>query len=332
MITQHCGYGATLILDELKFQNQMHSQGTVRLPDAMLPESQRLIGLLQSNDAKIEFIAPGQEHKSSSNTFVTVAGEVKLDMQECLTDWIVRTDDGVHQIENIGKETAIVISARSQVDVQELAGPIFRIMAKPDPAQFKDKVLITQLSMKDILSIFNSVDTTNAVDAKVTTQDRNSYEGEVKKDFRNTQHVTITRMDLVDKLINITANLIDSKYGVVTEFWEKPSILYYPEGGFFKAHHDTYHKPDGTRLNNRDYSGVIYLNDDYDGGILRFPELGIEAPKQAGTLVVFPSGTDFLHEVTPVTRGKRFQIVTWYTVFGTDRMKNDDVPKVMRKF
>jgi PKHD-type hydroxylase len=65
----------------------------------------------------------------------------------------------------------------------------------------------------------------------------------------------------------------------------------------------------------RKLSFVLQLSDpkDYEGGELQIhlsdnPEI---MKKEQGTLIAFPSST--LHEVTPVTKGKRYSIVGWIT-------------------
>ncbi len=72
-------------------------------------------------------------------------------------------------------------------------------------------------------------------------------------------------------------------------------------GGYFHAHRDTTTK--GTA--HRRFAVTINLNDDYEGGDLRFPEFGdrtYRAPK--GGAVVF--SCSLLHEATPMRRGRRY--------------------------
>jgi PKHD-type hydroxylase len=65
----------------------------------------------------------------------------------------------------------------------------------------------------------------------------------------------------------------------------------------------------------RKLSFVIQLSDpkDYKGGELQIhlsdtPEV---MKKEQGTLIAFPSY--ILHEVTPITKGKRYSLVGWIT-------------------
>jgi PKHD-type hydroxylase len=86
--------------------------------------------------------------------------------------------------------------------------------------------------------------------------------------------------------------------------------------GHYDWHHDTYWT--GSKLIRRKLSMVVQLSDpaDYDGGRLEFCPRDCNCPPEPdallprGTVIVFPS---FLrHRVTPVTRGTRYSLVSWY--------------------
>jgi predicted 2-oxoglutarate/Fe(II)-dependent dioxygenase YbiX/peroxiredoxin len=73
-------------------------------------------------------------------------------------------------------------------------------------------------------------------------------------------------------------------------------------GGFFRAHRDN--TTAGSA--HRRFACTINLNtEEYDGGELRFPEFGFRTYKPpTGSAIVF--SCSLLHEVRPVTRGRRF--------------------------
>jgi hypothetical protein len=54
------------------------------------------------------------------------------------------------------------------------------------------------------------------------------------------------------------------------------------------------------------FSLVAYLNDDYEGGEISFPGHNIEVKPKAGSLIMFPSQTPFIHEVKPIISGDRY--------------------------
>ncbi|XP_009864057.1 PREDICTED: prolyl 3-hydroxylase 3, partial [Apaloderma vittatum] len=68
----------------------------------------------------------------------------------------------------------------------------------------------------------------------------------------------------------------------------------------------------------RDYSGILYLNDDFQGGGLFFTEMNTvtvtaEVHPKCGRLVAFSSGKENPHGVWAVRRGRRCAIALWYT-------------------
>src|SRR5215207_8119623 len=86
-------------------------------------------------------------------------------------------------------------------------------------------------------------------------------------------------------------------------------------GSLRRAGEDTLPTPDGRWVPNhtpwRAYTAMLYLNTsgvDYEGGPLRFPELGPEIVPRAGLLVGFPCGQQYQHEVTAVRQGSRYAI------------------------
>ncbi|XP_053146766.1 prolyl 3-hydroxylase 3 [Hemicordylus capensis] len=69
----------------------------------------------------------------------------------------------------------------------------------------------------------------------------------------------------------------------------------------------------------RDYSAILYLNDDFQGGNLFFTEtdavtVTAQVRPKCGRLVAFSSGGENPHGVWAVTRGRRCAIALWYTL------------------
>lgn len=76
--------------------------------------------------------------------------------------------------------------------------------------------------------------------------------------------------------------------------------------GFFNAHRDNLSAPTAHRR----FALTLNLNDDYEGGTLRFPEFGPETYRpDAGAALLF--SCSHLHEVLPVTRGRRFVLLSF---------------------
>ena len=77
-------------------------------------------------------------------------------------------------------------------------------------------------------------------------------------------------------------------------------------GGFFRPHRDNL----SSATAHRRFAMTVHLNDDYEGGFLRFPEYGAHRYRlTAGGALVFSCA--HLHEVTDVTKGRRFVLLSF---------------------
>lgn len=55
-----------------------------------------------------------------------------------------------------------------------------------------------------------------------------------------------------------------------------------------------------------DIAGLFYINEDYEGGELYFPEQGIQFKPKAGAAYFFPGDKNYIHGVTEITSGTRY--------------------------
>jgi predicted 2-oxoglutarate/Fe(II)-dependent dioxygenase YbiX len=77
-------------------------------------------------------------------------------------------------------------------------------------------------------------------------------------------------------------------------------------GGFFKAHRDNL----SPTTAHRSFALTLNLNEDYQGGQLRFPEYGPQLYRpDAGAALIF--SCSHLHEVMNVTAGRRFVLLSF---------------------
>lgn len=104
-------------------------------------------------------------------------------------------------------------------------------------------------------------------------------------------------------------------YGRRLRSLESPHILRYSVGSYYRPHADS----DELNLDtgrwekklDRDISLLLYLDDDYSGGEIVFPNFAFRVRPRAGTLLMFPSDCRYLHGVLPVDAGIRHTIVSW---------------------
>ena len=64
----------------------------------------------------------------------------------------------------------------------------------------------------------------------------------------------------------------------------------------------------------RDFGCVLYLNDDYEGGEIYFPNQNIEIKPKPNTLVFFPGTLEYLHGVKEITGGVRYTLTSFWTL------------------
>jgi predicted 2-oxoglutarate/Fe(II)-dependent dioxygenase YbiX len=118
---------------------------------------------------------------------------------------------------------------------------------------------------------------------------------------------TITDMELCRSLVGRINDCVRPAINLAYNFdatrMERYIVACYDAsvGGHFRPHRDNTTK--GTA--HRRFAVTINLNDEFDGGELRFPEFGSRTYRAPpGGAIVF--GCGLLHEATPVTRGRRY--------------------------
>lgn len=84
-------------------------------------------------------------------------------------------------------------------------------------------------------------------------------------------------------------------------------LLQYEAGGFYKQHVDQ-----TPEYPHRTVSAAILLNDDFEGGQFSFFDRTYIPPLTKHQCIVFPSNFMFPHEITPITKGTRYSVVTWF--------------------
>jgi predicted 2-oxoglutarate/Fe(II)-dependent dioxygenase YbiX len=96
------------------------------------------------------------------------------------------------------------------------------------------------------------------------------------------------------------------KYGIKEQLHhEHYNLLKYRPGEEYKAHYD------GGSDIGRCVSAICYLNDDYEGGELEFPNFNVKIKPEKGMLLLFPSNYAYTHVAHPVTSGTKYALVTW---------------------
>ncbi len=154
----------------------------------------------------------------------------------------------------------------------------------------------------------------------VTWQKAATFDGGVMQDHRSNLNLNVTESGLVynnpvmqnihnqfNMLLLATTYVYADKAGLPqdTLYHETYNLLKYRENEEYKVHYD------GGTGQPRTISCICYLNDDYEGGELEFPNFDIKIKPQAGMLILFPSSYPYKHVAHPVISGTKYNLVTW---------------------
>lgn len=131
----------------------------------------------------------------------------------------------------------------------------------------------------------------------------------------------IVEADLVLQLVRERVAAITT---LPTVAFEPPQIFHYALGEEIKAHYDRLRIGDQGYGEGGAYSGdrmatfLLYLNDDYDGGELVFPKVGVTHKGRTGDGIYFAhvdaAGEHerlSLHAALPITRNEKFILSQW---------------------
>lgn len=111
----------------------------------------------------------------------------------------------------------------------------------------------------------------------------------------------------VDKFFNVDANPTS------------PAMVRWLPGQFQMPHADKelHEGPDAGKPNDfphYDIAGLFYINDDYEGGELYFPNQGIRFKPKAGAAYFFPGDMNYVHGVSEVKSGIRYTVPFFWTI------------------
>lgn len=109
--------------------------------------------------------------------------------------------------------------------------------------------------------------------------------------------------DEVNEKLNICLRDYESLWHLRMQYVEAFNFVKYMTNRFFKVHVD--HGP----YYSCTISAVMYLNDDYSGGEIKFTRHGLQFKPEAGDLVIFPSNFVYEHSSEPITEGTKYAVV-----------------------
>lgn len=110
------------------------------------------------------------------------------------------------------------------------------------------------------------------------------------------------------------SQLLFEEYGL-SGYLEIPLMKRHFDQSYLDVHWDDRRERDQFGMRDPISHGlVIYLNDDYEGGEIFYPELGIEYKAKAGELLIHPGSKMYSHGVKPVSSGYRINVTSFLRV------------------
>ncbi len=179
-----------------------------------------------------------------------------------------------------------------------------KMISRLPPALIIPNALTPELCKKCIEAFRNG----RQFDGTVGAADKSAYRpnAKVRTDFI----VGGALLDEIDeKLSHSVFPELKKIFGLTVTYREMYKVGLYKgeKGGFFKQHRDNFDIPLGYRR----IAMTINLNDEFEGGGLRFPEYDDNSYRPAaGSAIAFSCAT--IHEARPVTSGERYILVCFF--------------------
>ena len=150
----------------------------------------------------------------------------------------------------------------------------------------------------------------------------------------NFHNATPEVFNLFVNILNIIKNKIERSYGTRVVPKKNEAIRRWSPGEFQDVHADSelatgefislqYITDEDQNIDESehslpndfvDFSSVFYINDDYKGGELFFPEYDVKIKAKSGSFITWPSNAKYLHGVNKVIDGYRYTIPSmWYS-------------------
>jgi len=109
-------------------------------------------------------------------------------------------------------------------------------------------------------------------------------------------------------------NKIKSDFEITDEIYpDYLGLVKWENGDYQHPHADGQNENGDHPYDWRNFGCVLYLNDNYEGGEIYFPNQNIKIKPKPNTLVFFPGTLEYLHGVKPVTNGVRYTLTSFWT-------------------
>jgi len=173
---------------------------------------------------------------------------------------------------------------------------------------------ISDEDCKTALDIINNLPVNFEATHSYPIHNHREYRGPYKNENEFGERMGEKMKDFAEKL-----------YGLKLERDQRFLYIVHPKGTYIDPHTDI------LDIDNPDYENdtyesqlqrfpflwsghlsiLVYLNDEYDGGELYFPELDYGVRPKKGMIIMFPGNLHYVHGVSPITDGVRYTLSQW---------------------
>jgi predicted 2-oxoglutarate/Fe(II)-dependent dioxygenase YbiX len=181
--------------------------------------------------------------------------------------------------------------------------------------------------LKDYITVFPNIASLELCESIICEYENSNdwtdaiIESGTNLNVRNCSAITVSTGLVIEKNKEVRQNLDDALFQCAAKAIKQYNglfgycsikedsgyeLLRYKTGGFYTQHTDSFIAAP------RAVSCSLALNDGYEGGEFAFFDGSIKYKLEKGACIMFPSNFMYPHEITPVTSGTRYSIVTWF--------------------
>ena len=121
----------------------------------------------------------------------------------------------------------------------------------------------------------------------------------------------------VELMDDITTRMLETtckNFEITQPMYRDAMILgVWVEGKYMAPHQDNQNLPGQEEYSTpwREYTAILYLNDDYEGGELLLPDKELRIKPKKAQLCAIEAGER--HGVAAIKKGVRYTLITWFT-------------------
>lgn len=197
--------------------------------------------------------------------------------------------------------------------------------------------MITNPSEKDdvylsnVAKIGNSVENIQYLENVLPEENHKilfDYVKNVKSWKKQPWHVeTIVANDLPKEIFEILNNVSELIYKKATDFYgvelnnfrkTELHLVKFVKDFNLDPHVDT------LSSEKNHIASIYYINDDYVGGEIVFPDHNLKIKPKPNSLIIFPGNENYLHEVLRIIKGDRYSSSMWFQFAGSTFNKKSE--------